>query len=139
MSKPFDDMPPEVREAAMDLLTGTSAEEEYQILMSSVELDMLNCPPEKVSEVQTGYLSALANLNKVAKDQAGFFMAMWIGVNPKGEVYGQFEIGGNAPSIMLSSGTIQTIIIEHLMKQAQCGCPNCLLKAKLRAMQHMQT
>lgn len=134
----FDDMPDSIRKAAMNMMFGLTPDEERQMLMASTELDMINREPDKLDQVQTGYVKALANMSNVASQRAGFFVMVWVGMDQRGNVSGAFEMGGNAPTMLMAGASLQRLIFEHLKEAKQCSCPNCVLDAKLRAAQHMK-
>lgn len=134
----FDDMPQDVRDAAMALMFGLTPDEERQMLMASTELDMINCDPDKLNEVQEGFLRGLTNMSKVSSQRAGFFMMVWVGMDPKGHVSGTFEMGGNVPTMLLAGAGLQKQVAEFLKDAKQCSCHNCVLDARLRATKHME-
>lgn len=134
----FDDMPEDVRKAAMDLMFGLTPDEERQMLMASTELDMITCEPERLNEVQEGFLRGLASMSKASSHRAGLFMMVWVGMDPKGNVSTIFEMGGNVPTMLLAGAGFQKQVAEFLKDAKRCSCHNCVLDARLRATKHME-
>lgn len=134
----FEDMPKEEREAAIKLLTGLTAEEERQVMLASVEMDLIHCEPGKERDIHEAFLKSLEKVNGFKGHNTGFFMLIWMGADEKGNVQGLYETGGNAPTLMLCAGSMATVIGENLKEAGQCLCPGCLLAAKIRAASHME-